>query len=103
MRSHKVTPGPHYDSDATIAASEDPYILETAFTSYFLRKVSWVIGKLFLAVCKFFQKKLVHSMSEHFQTPVNRLNNLKLKSYSQKASSRAAQNILAGHMWPFMH
>ena len=42
-------------------------------------------------------------MSEHFQTPVNRLNNLKLKSYSQKASSRAAQNILAGHMWPFMH
>jgi len=60
-----------------MAVSEDPNIIETAFTSDFLQNVSWVIRKLFLAVCKFFQKKLVLWMAEHFQTPVNKLNNLK--------------------------
>jgi len=49
MRTFKVTPGPHYDTNATmeIGVSEPPYLhlLETAFTSYFLRKVSFVIGK----------------------------------------------------------
>jgi len=28
-------------------------LLETAFTSYFLRKVTWVIGKSFLSVSTF--------------------------------------------------
>ena len=44
MRTYKVTRGPHYDSDATVA------VPELNFTSYFLRKVSWIIGKSFVAV-----------------------------------------------------
>jgi len=49
--------------------------LETAFAPHFLRKLS-VIGKPFLAVSTFVQKKLVHSLAEHFQTTVNKLNNV---------------------------
>jgi len=45
-------------------------LLETAFTSYFLRKLSWVIGKLFLAAFTFVWTKLVHSLAERFITPV---------------------------------
>ena len=44
-------------------------LLETAFTSYFLRKISWVIGKSFLAVSTFVYKELAHSL-------VNKLNNV---------------------------
>jgi len=51
-------------------------ILETAFTSCFLRKVSWVIGKSFQAVPTFFQKEVVHSLAVHFQTPLTKLNNV---------------------------
>jgi len=52
--------------------------LKTVFASYFLRKVSCVIGNSFLAVTTFVYKKLVHSLAEHFLTNVNKLNNLKL-------------------------
>ena len=48
-------------------------LLETAFTSYFLRKVSRAIS--FLAVSTFVQKELVHPLAEHFQTSVNKVNN----------------------------
>jgi len=41
-------------------------LLETAFTSYFLRNVSWVIGKSFLTVSTFVWKELVHSLARHF-------------------------------------
>ena len=54
MRSCKVARGPHYESDATMAVPEPHYLLETAFTPYFLRRVRLVIGKCFLAVCTFF-------------------------------------------------
>jgi len=47
MRTHKVTCGAHYDADATIA------VPELNFTPYFLRKVSRIIGKSFLAVSTF--------------------------------------------------
>jgi len=36
MRTYKVTPGPHYDINATVAVPEPHYLLEAAFTSYFL-------------------------------------------------------------------
>jgi len=84
MRAYKVTPGPYYDTDATMVISEHAYLLEIAFTSYFLRKVSCVIGKQFLALCTLFQKDLVHSMAEHFQTPVNKLNNLNFNTILKK-------------------
>jgi len=45
--TYKVTRGPHCDADATIT------VPELNFTSYFLRKVSWIIGKSFLAVSMF--------------------------------------------------
>jgi len=38
MRSSKITRGPHYEADATIAVYLK--LLETYFTAYFLRKVS---------------------------------------------------------------
>jgi len=41
MRTYKATRGPHYDANATIA------VPELNFTSYFLRKVSWIIGNHF--------------------------------------------------------
>jgi len=44
-RTYKVTRGPHYYADVTMAVPELHYFIETAFTSYFLRRVSWVIGK----------------------------------------------------------
>ena len=47
MRTYKITRGPHCDADETIA------VPESNFTSYFLRKVSWIIGKSFLAVSLF--------------------------------------------------
>jgi len=42
--------GPHYVADETGGTWT---LLETAFTSYFLGKVLWVTGKLFLAVSTF--------------------------------------------------
>jgi len=47
MRTFKVTLGPHYDTDATMVVSEPPciHLLETAFTSYLLRKAPCVVGK----------------------------------------------------------
>jgi len=38
-----VTRGTHYDACATMAVPEPQYLLETAFTSYFLRKLPWVM------------------------------------------------------------
>jgi len=38
MRIFKVTRGPHYDVDATMAVPD--YLNLTDFTSFFLRKVS---------------------------------------------------------------
>jgi len=34
---------PLYDADATMVVPKPHYLLETAFISYFLRKVSWFI------------------------------------------------------------
>jgi len=42
----------HYDADATMAYLN---LTRKIFISYFLRKVSWVIGKSFLAVSTFVQ------------------------------------------------
>jgi len=65
----------------------------TVFTSYFLRKVSGVVGESFLAVTTFVQKELVHSLVEHLQTPMNKRNkgNTNYLKNSQK-SSRTVQN-----------
>jgi len=62
-------------------------LLETAFTCYFLRKVSWVIGKSFLAVFTFVWKVLVHSLAEH----LHKLNNLVLiiSKFPKSIASRA--------------
>jgi len=59
-----------------------PNLLETAFTYYFLRKVSWVIGKSFLAVSIFVLidpsrlRNLFTRKLSTFKTPVNNLNNV---------------------------
>jgi len=50
MKTYKVTRGPHYDADAEIAV---PELLETAFTSYFLRKASWITDRSFPAISTF--------------------------------------------------
>jgi len=47
MKTYKVTRGPHYDAGATMAVPEPRYLLGTAFISYFLGKVSWVIANHF--------------------------------------------------------
>ena len=47
MKTCKVTLGPQYDANATIA------VPELKFTTYFLRKASWILGKSFLAVSTF--------------------------------------------------
>jgi len=98
MRTYEVTRGPHYYADATMAVPE-PW--ETAFTSYFLRKVSLVMGISFISVSTFVWKELVHSLAEHFQTPVNKLNDVNINYLKiPKKTSRTAQNAFAGHMWP---
>jgi len=51
-------------------------LLETVFASYFLRKKIMRMGNSFLAVSTFVWKELVHSLAEHFQTPVNKANNV---------------------------
>ena len=68
--ANKVTRGPHYDADATIA---DLNLLETDFTSYFRRKVSWITCKPFLALSKFL---LISSsrLSNFFHSPAEHLN-----------------------------
>ena len=56
-----------------------------------------VIGKPFLASSTFIEKKLVHSLAEHFQILVNKLKKLKCWLYENtQNASRAAQNALAG-------
>ena len=67
MRAYKVTRGLHYDANATIA------VPELKFTFYFLRKVSLIIGKSFLAVSTSvlinfsrLRNLFVHSLAEHF-------------------------------------
>jgi len=53
-------------------------LLEAVFTSYFLQKVSWIIGKSFLAAVSsmLIQKELINLIAEHLQTPVNKVSNL---------------------------
>ena len=86
MRTHEVTRGRHYDylSAALWRRRNNGgnwTLLETPFTSYFLQKF---VGKASLAVSTFFWKKLVHSLAEHFQTPVNELNYVDVEN-SQEA------------------
>jgi len=38
--------------------------------------IVWVQGKSFLAASAFVSKELVHSLAEHFQIPLNNLNNV---------------------------
>jgi len=57
-------------------AVSEPYQLETASTSHFLRKVSWIVVKSFLSVSTFAWKDLVHLLAGRFQTPLYKLNNL---------------------------
>jgi len=38
--------------------------------------IIWAQGKSFLAASTFVSKELVHSLAEHFETPVNNLNNV---------------------------
>jgi len=45
MEIYKVTRGPHYDADTTMAVPEPHYLAETTFTSCFLRKLSCVLGR----------------------------------------------------------
>ena len=54
-------------------------------------------GKSILAVFRFVQKGLVHSLANHFQTPVNKVSDLNFNSLK---ASQGAQNALAGNMWP---
>jgi len=70
MGTYEVTRGPHYDADATMAVPSWT-LPEKAFTSYFLPRVLWVTGKSFPAVSTFVLRKLVHSLAEHLQTPLN--------------------------------
>jgi len=55
IRTYKITCGPHYDNLRNALwwwrnKSRTSTLQETAFMSYFLRKVWWVIDKPFLAV-----------------------------------------------------
>jgi len=74
-------------------------LIETAFTSYFLRKISSVIGKSFLAVSAFVKKGLVHSLAELFQTQVNKpnkvnVNRLKIsKKYRGRTKRRRGPRV----------
>jgi len=55
MRTIEVTRGPYYDAKRSNSGTLT--LLRTAFTSYFLQKLSWVAGKSFVAVyksCSFF-------------------------------------------------
>ena len=51
------------------------------------------IGKSFLAVATFISKKLVHSLAEHFQTPMNKVNNLII-------IWKFPKDARDGHIWP---
>jgi len=58
MRTYKVTRGPHYDYPRVALwrwrnNGGTWTFLETVFTSYILRKVSWVTGKSFPAMSTF--------------------------------------------------
>ena len=106
MRTDKVTEGPHYDADATMVVPQPYSLLETDITSYFPRKISWVIGKLFLAVSTFV-KEIDHSLAEHFLKPVNILNNvnanyLKIpKIIADRTKRPRGSHAARGHMRPW--
>jgi len=46
------------------------------YTLFPEQSIIWVQSKSYLAVSTFVSKELVHSLAEHFQIPVNNLNNL---------------------------
>jgi len=58
MRAYEVIRGAHYDYPEAALwrwrnSGRTWTFLETAFTSYFLQKVSWVVGKSLLAISTF--------------------------------------------------
>ena len=68
---HKLNPRAALWRDATMAVPE-PYLKQLLH----LRKVSWVIGKSFLAVSTLVWNELVHLLAEDFHIPVTKLNNV---------------------------
>jgi len=74
MKTCKVTRGPHYNTDETIAVRRGTctvLLTRNSFTCHFLRKVWWVKAKSFLVASTFVYKKRVHSLAKYFQTLVN--------------------------------
>jgi len=82
----------------------------TALASCFLRKVSRVIGKSFLAISTFVLKEIVHSLAEHFQILVNKINNLHINYLKtpkkhlgpHKMPSRTTRGPRAAYMRPLL-
>ena len=77
MKTCKVSRGPHYDADEIIAV---PELTKTAFTSCFLRKVSWIIGKSFLTVSTFISR-LMWYLPTHVKTLHNTIRKGGLRLY----------------------
>jgi len=77
-------------------------LLETAFTSFFLWMVPWVIGNLSLARYTFVQKELVHSLAEHL-TPVNKVNNLNVNYLKILKTHRGPTAANGPRVWDPCH
>jgi len=73
-------------------------IIRNGFSSYFLRKVVWVIVSIpFLAVSTFVLKELVHSLAENFQTSVNELHIVNVNCLkSPKKTGLPSPEVLGG-------
>ena len=80
-------------------------LLETAFTPYFLQKVSWVIGKSFQVVCTFIWNERVHLLAKHLQTFVNKpnvnINYLKIAKKHCGLHKMPWQATCGRHVWDF--
>ena len=73
MRTNKATEG-----HTMTPTQQRPYLYLTrnSFCILFPAKKIMRMGNSFLAVSTFVWKELVHSLAEHFQTPVNKANNV---------------------------
>ena len=82
-----TTWGPHYDTDATMV------VPKPSINSFYIMSYRSIIST-FLAVSTFVWMELVHLLTKHFQTPVNKLNNV-IMTFIWKFLK-----IIVGHMQP---